>query len=449
MDTITEVALAEAKAEVHGSNAKRELTEKLDGLPGVLMARVSDRKIDFFYKYQWEKKRELLLLGTYAARKQKERVTLPEAFELVLQEAEIRKEGKNPKEERRIKELKIEAGLKRRIKQAEIQGYGTFGRMLQIYLNTLTDTDTRKDIERMFKREIEKPFPQLLILPARDIEWEQIKPILNDILERGKGPSANKLLDYIKAAFNKVINIQLDSGVSLYADDEFGLIANPLQHIKSNKTFNSAGKDKWTRKELADIWFNAIEYCGPVAGRFIRFTIANAGQRIKQLVRVSWTDYHLESKIPYTEVTNMKKKRGGDEVSHLVPLNDLALKELLDLQQITGHCDFPFPSRKGAGFLTDKPMGHEVYTKHMKRICDGLDIRLLSLGETRTTIKTMLGPYKIPKHIKNLLHGHGKMDVADIYYDKFDYLEEKSEVMNLWNGVLEEILEEHKPVWVR
>ena len=47
METITDVALAEIQAEVHGSKTKRELTDKLDGLPGVIMARIAADKVDF------------------------------------------------------------------------------------------------------------------------------------------------------------------------------------------------------------------------------------------------------------------------------------------------------------------------------------------------------------------------------------------------------------------
>ncbi len=51
METITDVALADIQAEVHGSKAKRELTDKLDELPGVIMARISASKVDLYYKY--------------------------------------------------------------------------------------------------------------------------------------------------------------------------------------------------------------------------------------------------------------------------------------------------------------------------------------------------------------------------------------------------------------
>ena len=132
METITDAALVEIQAEVHGSKAKRELTDKLDGLPGVMMARIAATKIDFYYKYQWDKKRELLHLGIYSPRIRKDRITLPQAFDDVIRHAEIRKQEKNVQE----------AGLRRRIKQAETQGFGTFARLLTLYEISLSNPDT-------------------------------------------------------------------------------------------------------------------------------------------------------------------------------------------------------------------------------------------------------------------------------------------------------------------
>ena len=233
MDVITDVALAEIQAEVHGSKAKRELTNKLDDLPGVLLARIAAHKIDFYYKFQWEKKRELLHLGMYSPRIRKDRITLPQAFDEVTRQAEIRKEGKNPKEVIQQQKDEQEAGLRRRIKLADTQGYGTFGRLLQMYEDSLENPETRADANSSFKR-LREHLPELMTMQARDIEWDHLQPVFEDLLEEGKGPMANHTLAYLKAAFNKVMKVVLDSNMTIGAKDEFGLIANPLQFVKQN-----------------------------------------------------------------------------------------------------------------------------------------------------------------------------------------------------------------------
>ncbi|WP_419831999.1 hypothetical protein [Endozoicomonas atrinae] len=124
----------------------------------------------------------------------------------------------------------------------------------------------------------------------------------------------------------------------------------------------------------------------------------------------------------------------------------MALAEINALSDLTGHCQFPFAGRIGSGFRQDAPLAYDGLQKSMKHLCKASSLRHLSLGESRTTIKTMLGPQPIEKHIKNILHSHGNMDVADINYDKFDYFHEKRKALDIWNNVLEKILDEHKPV---
>ncbi len=118
-------------------------------------------------------------------------------------------------------------------------------------------------------------------------------------------------------------------------------------------------------------------------------------------------------------------------------------------KELTGHCEYPFAGRIGSGFKVDAPLAHDGLQKSMRELCKSVKLRHLTLGESRTTIKTLLGPCKIDKHIKNILHSHGHMDVADINYDKFDYFHEKREAMDIWNDLLEKILEENKPLGMR
>ncbi len=281
----------------------------------------------------WDQKRQLLHLGIYSQRVKKDRITLPQAFDEATKHAKVRNEGKNPKEVIQQHKDEQEAGLRRRLKQAETQGFGTFGRLLNMYEDSLTNPDTKKDVISSFKR-VREQLPELLTMQARDLEWDHLQPVFQTVLDEGKGPMANHLLSYLKAAFNKVMNIQLDDNMQLNAENEFGLIANPLQNIKQNKKYHNPGKDEWSEAELAAIWHNAIRYKGPITGRFIRFTIATAGQRLKQMLRVGWRHYRMDREFTYFEIVNMKKKRGGKAQAHVVPLNKLALKELKALKEL-------------------------------------------------------------------------------------------------------------------
>ncbi|WP_066016179.1 tyrosine-type recombinase/integrase [Endozoicomonas atrinae] len=453
MSSISDAAIAELETELSGTKIKRELTGKLDGKPGVLMAKVRANKTELYYKYYFDEKRQTILLGKYTHLRKSGFITLAQGYDKAMEYADIRSQGKDPKEVINKEKEKAESGLRRRKKQAQIQGYGTFKRLLDEYVNTLKEPGTKQVVSSFFNR-IHKHAPELLTMQARDIEWMHLAPIFEQILSEDKGPTANNLLTYIKAAFNKMMSVTLESGMMLTADQEFRLIANPVQHIKQNQKYMNPGKDEWPEHELAAIWHNAIKVNGPITGRFIRFTIANAGQRIKQVLRVPWEHYQLEYENqygnPYLEVHNMKKKRGGKPVPHIVPLNKLAMAELTELKDITGHCVYPFPGRVGSGVRTDTYMDHSRMNRPMQVLCERIGIQKRTLGETRTTIKTMLGVYEeLDKHTKNLLHGHGSMDTSDINYDKFLYFQQKRKAMDLWNDGLERMLERYRGTVVR
>ena len=325
----------------------------------------------------------MLHLGIYSPRVRKDRITLPQAFDDVIKHAEIRSHGKNPKDVIRQEKEEQEAGLRRRIKQAEIQGFGTFGRLLMMYEDSIENPDTKADVKSTFKRIREQP--DLLIMPARDVEWDHLKPVFQALLDEGKGAMANHVLSYTKAAFNKVMQVEISTSMLIDAKDEFGLIANPLQYIKENRKYKNAGKTEWSEAEIAAVWHNAVRIKGPITGRFVRFIIATAGQRLNQTIRVPWQDYRLDSKTPYFEIGNMKKKRGGVETPHIVPLNPLAMAEIEALRDITGHCDYPFAGRIGSGLNPHAPLASRRLNSVMTQICKETNIRNITLGATRTT----------------------------------------------------------------
>ena len=406
---------------------------------GVIEARCKpDYRIELYYRYTYRSKREYLFIGPYSQQLSHGYITLSQALDKANEYAEIIFKGGNPsvkaKRERHRAKKKIEL---------EITGDGTLASLLQVYEDSHKHEDTNRDVKSAFDCHV-RPHKHLMEMNAKDITWEDIRPIFSEMLKQGKGAMANNLLAYLKAAFNRVMQVRLESGMGLVADAQFGLTENPLQHIKKNPAYHNPGKTNWREQEIAKVWHYAIPICGPIMGRFIRFSIANGGQRLRQTLRVPWKDYQLAVEKPFYVIENMKKKRGGRATPHLVPLNTLALKEIYSLWEHTRHCAYPFAGRVGNGLTVDSYMRNDALDRPMNRISAAAGLRKLRLGELRGTAKTMLGPYRIPKHIKNLIHGHGTMDVADTHYDQFDYFDEKAEALETWSNVLKRITEAYQ-----
>jgi integrase len=60
--------------------------------------------------------------------------------------------------------------------------------------------------------------------------------------------------------------------------------------------------------------------------------------------------------------------------------------------------------------------------------------------DLRRTFKTLTGKAGISKEVRDRLQNHALTDVSSLHYDKYDYLKEKREAMDIWNDYLENIL---------
>ena len=52
--------------------------------------------------------------------------------------------------------------------------------------------------------------------------------------------------------------------------------------------------------------------------------------------------------------------------------------------------------------------------------------------DCRRTFKTLAGSMSIPLEMRNRLQGHALVDVGSVYYDRYDYLDQKREAMEQW-----------------
>jgi integrase len=63
-----------------------------------------------------------------------------------------------------------------------------------------------------------------------------------------------------------------------------------------------------------------------------------------------------------------------------------------------------------------------------------------SARDLRRTFKTLAGSMGISLEMRNRLQGHALVDVGSIYYDRFDYLDQKRDAMEQWAHGLTKII---------
>ncbi|MEK9606135.1 MAG: integrase, partial [Gammaproteobacteria bacterium] len=67
-------------------------------------------------------------------------------------------------------------------------------------------------------------------------------------------------------------------------------------------------------------------------------------------------------------------------------------------------------------------------------------IESFSARDLRRTFKTLAGSMGISLEMRNRLQGHALVDVGSIYYDRYDYLDQKREAMEKWTEGLTTVI---------
>ena len=60
-----------------------------------------------------------------------------------------------------------------------------------------------------------------------------------------------------------------------------------------------------------------------------------------------------------------------------------------------------------------------------------------SARDLRRTFKTLAGSMGIALEMRNQMQGHALVDVGSVYYDRFDYLDQKRDAMEQWAAGLQ------------
>ena len=96
---------------------------------------------------------------------------------------------------------------------------------------------------------------------------------------------------------------------------------------------------------------------------------------------------------------------------------------------------FLFPARG-----TDGPRRYDSLTKPVAVFVKHSGMPSFSARDLRRTFKTLAGSMGIALEMRNRLQGHALVDVGSVYYDRFDYLDQKRDAMEQWAAGLQKII---------
>ncbi len=171
----------------------------------------------------------------------------------------------------------------------------------------------------------------------------------------------------------------------------------------------------------------------------IKLCFSTGGQRPNEVLLADWSEIRLEDGIWDMPASKTKNKR-----PHVVPLTPLSIRLLGELKALSGDSPYLFPSRyKGKERIKPNSISRAV-----RRYCTKEEIagvpnifhgNSFVPRDIRRTVKTRMGEIGLNKEIRDRIANHALTDVGSKHYDRYDYLKEKREALDIWCDWLEQI----------
>lgn len=324
---------------------------------------------------------------------------------------------------------------------AEEATRGTFGQLLKAYAADLKrrEKSDARSVEATLALHVFQPFGEMCDRKAAEIKPKDVQVILKRLLnhERPKGRTAGKLRSYIHAAYAAAFNAELDPS----APDElrgFGLENNPVAVVKSLNQYQKPGQRTLSNDELS-IFLAELGTLSMMTRLALELTLYLGGQRAQQLLRVTPADVHLSN--PDSEIL-LRDPKGRRSVprDHVLPLIGRGLEIVEELLRINGNAKYLLGSQQESRMHLSTLS--KAVTKISNRLMSAKLIRTpFQFRDIRRTAETHLARLRVPKDVRAQILSHGLGGVQDRHYDRYLYMEEKTEGLTKWADHLDTLVD--------
>jgi integrase len=271
-----------------------------------------------------------------------------------------------------------------------------------------------KDVEREVTKEFVAPWGKRPITGISPIDVVS----LVKAKKRTAPAQARNLLAHIKR-------------LMAWAADQhvYGFTVSPIAHIKPGAIVGekASGTRVLTDQELAALWRAAGEMGYPYGSAYRMLILT--GLRLNEVAEARWGEFDLENRLWVIDATRMKGKNHKAR-PHAVPLTDPVLEILQGLPRFGG--DHLFTTTFG-----QKPvwMGSKVKAQvdaHMGNPPHWTN------HDIRRTVRSGLSRLKISEEAREAVLAHVRPGIKGTY-DRYEYLDEKREALELWAARVLEI----------
>lgn len=345
------------------------------------------------FRYRFQGKAKMISLGTYPL------VSLKDA----------RSKARDAKKE-------LESGAEPGTKKKTAQQGKTFQEVAKEWFDRFSSTATPRYSAEVWSRLEREVFPFIGNMLLTDIDAPTVLSILRRTEERGVIITTYKIKSHISQIFKYAIACGL-----AYADPSRDLSA-ALQS-KVSKNMPSIIEPKQVGKLMIAI----SSYTGIVVRHALQLGVLTF-VRPGELRTAEWTEIDMEEAEWRIPAAKMKMKR-----PHIVPLSAQALEALRNLQPITGHGIYLFPSIRTAA----RPMSDVTVNAALRTL--GYAQGEMTGHGFRAMASSLLAEqgWSVDAIERQLAHVEkSKIRAA---YHRSEHLEERRKMMQAWADYLEEL----------
>ena len=391
------------------------LTESGNYGEGRLQIRVSESGAKTFrVQYHINGKRKVIGLGNYPI------VDLKTARSKHAKIAVLLSDNIDPQEHQlETQKAEFESSAKRTM----LQMLSDFN----VFISTRWAESTIDRTEKLIKRNI-TPFIKPELMPD-EFTIDMARDIIYRVYNRGAKEQARLVRSVLMSILKFAIDF--DNSPEQYKKPNlYDIKTNFIRDINFETPKNKG--ERWlSETELKKVW-NAddLPY---YTHQYIKLALLLGGQRVNEVYGSYISDFDLKGKTFTIPASRIKVQQRGD---HIVPLCETAIPIIQELMQQSGKAGQMFPHR-------DNPTATaHVSTLRMAilRWCEKNKVPNFNPRDLRRTCKTLMGKAGIDKINRDILQQHNKFDVSSVHYDRYDYLKEKRQSIEVWEIYINSVI---------
>lgn len=375
---------------------------------------VSGNKM-FMYRYYQDGKRKFITLGRYS-----NDFGLAQARAVAVNYGDMLKSGLDP-----LAEIEQQKQKEQTTAQEEARS-GSIQQLFDSYIENMKERG-RRTYQRVKQQLEQNTFP---IIPphtkAKDVTTLQIVEVIAALIERGAPVESNRVRSALHAAFQFGM-LHDNNPAYRHKHSIFGLTFNPVAAVPKQSHVEKVGDNFLSFPEVRELLTRLPEENNLAFNVVMLLTLCfhTAGQRPYELVSSRWDAVDWDNRI--LEITpEVSKTRNA----HFVPLSDSAIAALKILKMDESGSEYIFAHRTDPGkhYLT------QSFAHALRAFIAKSGFRHFVPRDIRRTAKTLMGEIGISKEVRDKLQNHSLQDVSSKHYDRYDYMKEKREAIELWES---------------